>query len=256
MVSTHRCPEAGAAFATANANVGAAMIPKPRTRVARTAGALLGALACLSGCKLDDRTLLVIDGSPESNLIVLDTFDDGSLRPDDPRFDDWQFITKNPDTNLPPGAFATARIVTPGYHGGSALELDWEVVDVADGQPNYPGVTLFTRAVEPIDLSGLSGIVFADKYAHAGSCQAVPLLTVVVDCALYQTSFETFAGMPPDWTTTTIAFANLQEAAATGVERDLCLKKVDAIAFHAQVNLADGDCASGTLSLDDVALEP
>ena len=48
--------------------------------------------------------------------------------------------------------------------------------------------------------------------------------------------------------------ADLQDAGETPAIKEDCLRQVNKIAFVFAVSLSDGDCASGTLWLDDVAL--
>ena len=63
--------------------------------------------------------------------------------------------------------------------------------------------------------------------------------------------------MPSDWTTATATFADFSEPTylpATGTTVEDCLKVVDYIDFSAEVDILDGQCASGALLLDDISV--
>ena len=223
------------------------------------AGVFLGGIALLAACGLDDRLLLVADaagsdGAAGVHQLLLGTFEQGTLLPDDPRFERWEFGAVPPGGEAGSGTFAAEAIVAPGYRSAHAVQLDWQVTDTADGQPNYPGVLLST-GTGSIDLSGYARLVFAQRYQHQGSCRAVPLLTVMLVCRELKSAFLSFAGMSSDWTPESVDFGNLQEATGVGVLREICLKQIDHVYFSALVSLADGECASGTLSLDEIAIQ-
>jgi hypothetical protein len=217
------------------------------------------ALVLLAGllapaCSVDDRAITVTTGTgginnpPPSTDVVIATFESGTLAPDDPRFSTWKVEVDN-RTQGPNGQLS---IVEPDGRSGHALQLVWEVHDVADGQPNNVGVLLVSSLITNIDLSAYSSIVFAHRYEHQGPCQQVPLVTFVASC---NGTVETFASLSPAWTATTIPFADLQPGAFDpAANREDCLRQVNEIDLRLQVSVSDGDCASGTLWLDDVAL--
>jgi len=228
--------------------------------------ALLACLA-LDACSVDDRVLMVperrdgsggpADGEVGATEIVIDTFEDGDFVPADARFAPWRFNAYAPADGLPDGAFATLSVDTPGYGTSQrALRLDWQVLRQAgDAGPTSPGVVLDVSLPHTtIDLNFFNAVVFASRYQHQGDCKAVPVLTVVVSCAVYGASFENYVEMSPDWKVKTVRFSDLTSA-TFGVTRERCLGAFDAIDLQAQVNLADGECASGTLWLDDVRIE-
>jgi hypothetical protein len=222
---------------------------------------LAGSLA--AACSIDDRMLTVADGAsggigspPPSTDVVIDTFEHGTVTdrtvvPDDPRFFGWKVESLDAATQSRDDG--QLSIVDAGGYDGRALQLAWQVRDVPDGMANHPGVSLELSLLTSIDLSAFSSIVFAHRYAHEGACQPVPLVTVAISCP-NDGVFETFASLSPAWTATTVPLADLQEAGLKTISRDDCLRQVYTIAFNLEVSLSDGDCASGTLWLDDVAL--
>ena len=222
------------------------------------------ALLALGACDVDDRVLTVADGSDApadvaigARVIVVDTFEDGDLVPADARFAPWTFSAYGPAGGLPDGAFATLSVETPGYGASQrALRLDWQVVRQAgDAGATSPGVLLGTSLPhDTIDLNLFSHLVFESQYQHQGDCKAVPVLTIVVRCAVYGASFESYLEMSPDWKVKTVPFSDLTSA-TFGEPRPRCLGAFDALDLQAQVNLADGECASGTLWLDDIRIE-
>jgi hypothetical protein len=195
-------------------------------------------------------------GTGAPTAIVIDNFEDGDAQSGDARFGSWKFYAYNPSA-LPTGAHESSTVESPGYDSNYALNLDWEVVDVPDGMPNYPGVGLGCAPVSYIDISGYSAILFAQQYSHTGSCQPVLNLTVVFGCSQYNASFIADVPMSAEWTTTTIqlsSFSQQQYPPETTVALEDCFKVVDSFDFQAQQNLADGDCASGTLTLDNISI--
>jgi hypothetical protein len=205
-----------------------------------------------SGCSVDNRVFSTDAGAqntgPAPPEIVVDNFDD----PEDPRFQPWQFYAYN--TTI----FAVSSPeVQPGYDSNLALDLIWEVVDPPDGQPNYPGVGIEAPPVGALDLSKYSAVLFAQQYAHSGSCKAVTILSVGLGCSQYNASFNGTVPMSSQWTTSTVPFSSFSQSpypSATPVAMEDCFKVVDGFNFTAQVDLADGDCASGDLALDNIAI--
>jgi hypothetical protein len=197
-----------------------------------------------------------VDGSgdtgPPSTDVVIDAFEDGNLTPDDQRFATWKVeVLDNATQERTDGQLSVAA---SAGHDGQALQLVWQVQEVLDGQVNHPGVMLVMSLNTYIDLSAYSSLVFAHKYEHQGTCQAVPLVTVAASCSAGDARFETSAPLSPAWTATTIPFADLQPAVVTSTTREDCLRQIYEIDLCLEVSLSEGDCASGTLWLDDVAL--
>ena len=108
-----------------------------------------------------------------------------------------------------------------------------------------------------VDLTGYDRIIFAQKYEHTGSCKAVDNLTVSIGCNEFSTSFEISVPLSSTWTTTSLSFSTFMEPtyrAPSGHTIAECLALADAVTFQAQVDLTDGDCASGSLSLDNIEI--
>jgi hypothetical protein len=244
------------------------MQTKMRLQLARSplAVAIFGAAwaACGGGCNIDPRSLTVHDGGPGNPPpLVIATFEHGTAQPDDPRFLPFQYYAYNETAD----SAVTSPLAVPGHNSNAALGLNWIVFDAPNGHPDYPGVGVRTLVNGSIDLSGYSRIVFGLKYSPtpagpllgAAGCFPVPALTVSIGCSEHNTSFRKNVPMTSDWTTVTAAFADFAEPSylpATGTAFEDCLKVVDGIDFSAQVDLADGQCASGGLLLDDISVRP
>jgi hypothetical protein len=239
-------------------------------------------LGLVAGCAIDNRMLgLAADGAaghgsgsggavsshgsagdggsggaaPEA--ILLGNFEDDIALPQDSRFGNYEYYSYNPSApDLPVGAFVNSPLV-PGYDSNFALGLNWEVIDVPDGVPNYPGVGVETLVKTGfVDLSGYNRIVFAQQYQHSGSCKAVQILTVSIGCGELNTSYQGTVAVSPTWTTSSLAFSTFVEPAPSGHSLAECLALADGVIFDAPANLADGDCASGSLALDNIEIRP
>jgi hypothetical protein len=201
------------------------------------------------GCGLDDRTLRSADGGPPPPAIVVDNFEN----PENPRFRPWDYYAYN--TTI---ASVSSNVTSPGFDSNYAINLIWEVTDPPDGQPNYPGVGLGCEPVSYIDLSGYSSLLFAQEYLHTDtSCEAVSVLSVRLGCSQYNAAFTGTVALSPQWTTSTIPLSSFSQSAypsPTPVAMQDCFKKIDGFDFQAQVDLADGACASGALLLDNVEI--
>jgi len=196
-------------------------------------------------------------GSAGTGSILLGDFENHTARPQDTRFANYQFYAYNPNSPLPAGAFVNSPLVAPGYNSNYGLGLNWEVIDVKDNAPNYPGVGVRTLATGFVDLSGYDRIVFAHQYTHTGTCQAVQTLSVHIGCDELHTSFEKSFPVSATWTITSIPFSTFAEptyVAPTGHTVWECLALTQTVYFQAQVDLTDGDCASGSLSLDNIEI--
>ena len=242
---------------------------------------VLVTLGTLGGCKIDNRSLMSLPpgsggsggaghgGSGGSGGIVgstlptilLGNFEDDTAIPPDPRFAAYQYYAYNPSfdpTAPPPGAMLASPLVSPGDASNFALGLDWTVVDAPDGVPNYPGVGVRTVVNSGfVDLSGYDRIVFAQLYQHSGSCKALQNLTVFISCGELNTSYQGTVAVSPTWTTSSLAFKGFIEptyAPPSGHSLTECLALADGVVFQAQVDLTDGDCASGNLSLDNIEI--
>ena len=205
-------------------------------------------------CSIDDRAPRTSDAG---GSIVIDTFEQdvdlqAGVRPSDSQFQLWQAYNYNTSSQLP-----WLNVVSPGYQSNNALEMIWQVTDLLDGGPNYPGAGLRAQPVSYIDISGYSKVVFAQQYLSFGSCQAVQTLSVTFGCNQYNASFVGSVAMSPSWTTSTIDFADFIQStypSAAYVAMSDCFKVIDGFNFQAQQNLADGDCASGDLTVDNISI--
>lgn len=191
--------------------------------------------------------------------ILLGNFEDDTALPQDSRFANYQYYAYNPSApGLPLGDFLSSPIVSPGFDSNFALGLNWEVIDPLDGTPNYPGVGVRTVVSTGfVDLSGYDRIVFAQQYQHTGSCQPIQALTVVIGCDELNTSYIGAVAVSPTWTNSSLSFSSLTEPSflpPSGYTRAQCLAVANRVDFQAQVNLADGDCASGNLALDNIEI--
>ena len=223
-------------------------------------GAAILAIVTGMGC-IDVGQLMSIsghDGGGGGQSLVIATFENGTATPDDPRFEPFQFYAYNPSLpDLPPGAFVNSPIVSPGPGSNYALGLNWEVIDVLDGQPNFPGAGVRTVVDGYVDLSAYTVFTFFQAYQHMGSCQPVPDLSVSFGCSQYNASVTASVSMASPGTTSTMALSSFAQSPYSDqppVALGDCLKVVDGISFAAQVDLVDGDCASGELTLDNIEL--
>ena len=198
-------------------------------------------------------------GGSAPAAILLGNFENDSAQPLDGRFANYQYYAFNPSIpSLPPGAFVNSPLVSPGYDSNFALGLNWDVIDVPDGVPNYPGVGVRTVVSTGfVDLSGYDRIVFAQQYQHSGSCQAIQTLTVVIGCDELNTSYGGAVPVSSTWTNSSLPFSNLTEPTflpPSGHTRAECLAVANRVDFQTQSNLVDGDCSSGSLALDNIEI--
>jgi hypothetical protein len=237
---------------------------------------VLTVLGLFTGCKIDDRALRTSPpgsgtggatggdggfGSGGSPLptILLGDFENGTAQPQDGRFVTYQYYAYNPPgPSLPPGAFVSSPLVSPGYNSNYALGLNWEVIDVPDGVSNFPGVGVRTLANAGfVDLSGYDRIVFAQQYQHSGSCQAVQTLNVSIGCDELNTSYMGTVALSSTWTNSSLALSGFAEpsfAPPSGHTLAQCLALANRVDFQTQADLVDGACSSGSLALDNIEI--
>ena len=198
--------------------------------------------------------------APPPGTILLGDFEDHTAKPQDTRFANYQFYAYNPDVNLPDGAFVKSPIVAPGYNSNYALALDWKVIDLPNKKADFPGVgvrTLVTTGF--VDLSGYDRIMFSHQYTQTDDCRAVRNLAVSIGCDELSTSFWGYVHTSPDWTTSTLMFSSFAEPTylpPSGHTLAECLALANSVVFQGQVDLSDGECASGNLSLDNIEIRP
>jgi hypothetical protein len=199
-------------------------------------------------------------GAPPPGTILLGDFEDHTAKPQDLRFANYQYYAYNPDTNLPDGAFVKSPLVAPGYVSNYALALDWKVIDVPNGKAEYPGVGVRTLVSTGfVDLSGYDRIMFSHQYTQTDDCRAVRNLAVSIGCDELSTSFWGYVHVSSDWTTSTLMFSSFTEPTylpPSGHTLGECLALANSVVFQGQVDLSDGECASGNLSLDNIEIRP
>jgi hypothetical protein len=184
----------------------------------------------------------------------LDDFEDGDANPVDPRFAVWQYYSYNSD-----GGFVASTPFAPGFNSNGAINLDWEVHDKVDGTRNYPGAGLRTLASNSqvfLDLSRYTRLVFAHRYQHSGTCLAVTQLTVSIGCGERASSRFGTVPVSSGWQSTTVELASFQEGhypPPNGTSLADCLAVADGFLFQAQLDVDDGECASGHLEFDSIS---
>jgi hypothetical protein len=206
--------------------------------------ALGGALA--AGClSLDDRELSVTQD------IVLGTFEDMTEQPPDARFSVWTAGVIN-------GVEFTVHlaVVPPGFNSRGCLQLDWEMIDPANGVVDYVSATEHTRVGQPIDLRDRGAIVLTHQYANGGPCLPLDRIYVRLMCGALASGYEMSFPVSAAWRTTTLEFVTFYEVPylAHGVALDDCLRVADEFQIMALPDIQDGECSSGTLQVDDVSI--
>lgn len=199
-------------------------------------------------------------GAPPPGTILLGDFEDHTAKPQDTRFANYQYYAYNPSETLPDGAFVKSPLVAPGDASNYALALDWKVIDVPNGKPDYPGVGVRTLVSTGfVDLSGYDRIMLSHRYTQTDDCRAVRNLTVSIGCDELNTSFMGYVHLASDWTTTSLPFDGFAEpsyAPPSGHTLTECLALANSVVFQAQVDLSDAECASGHLALDNIEIRP
>jgi hypothetical protein len=208
--------------------------------------ALAAAALAAAACAVDDR---VITARPEP--IVIDTFEDGSLIPNDPRFNRWGSVVYNTDL-----ATREYRVTEPGFNSAFALTLTWEFSDPPDGIPNYPDALIRTQALGAIDVTAHQSFKFAYRYEAAGACRPLTVMRLNLVCSELTTAFQMLVPIDSTWREADLPFTDFAEPnwAITGASWQDCLSRVDEYQFISSYGLADGECAAGTLWLDDIAI--
>lgn len=192
--------------------------------------------------------------NPAPTPFLLDDFEDGNALPFDPRFADWQFYKYNTTVG-----FVSSTPFGPGFLSNGAIDLEWEIYDPVDQIPNYPGAglrTLVSQQQVAVDLSRYTRIVFSHRYTHSGTCRALTQLHLAIWCGERATSFVRTIPVSTAWQTTTLELSSFQEGAyppPNGTPLSACLAAADDFLFQAQVDLKDGECASGRLEFDTIS---
>jgi hypothetical protein len=195
-------------------------------------------------------------GHAPATPIVIDTFEQTATGvPEDARFGIWTFYAYNPSMQGP-GDFVSSGITGPGFGSNYAIELNWQVTDVADGKPNYPGVGLKTDVSGYIDLTAYDRFVFDQQYSNPDNCESLMNIEVIFVCSELHASFSASVPVSSQWSTSTIDFTSLvpPDGAPPPASIGDCFKVIDTIIFQEQIDLPDGACASGSLLLDDIEI--
>ncbi|MEO8185729.1 MAG: hypothetical protein ABI895_43545, partial [Deltaproteobacteria bacterium] len=219
--------------------------------------------------------------------LALDDFEDGDTVPRDPRFAHWQRYHYNSSGPGPVHAWTSP----PASGSNQSLHLAWLVQDSLNRKSDFPGAGVRTLASNVfVDLSSYSRLVFVQRYQSdaafprgwtAGldkmfeklpaqaereamllkgieSCvHRRPAAFVQLFCSEYKTSFEVEFALSEDWQTVALPFSSLHEfywKPPTNTPLASCLAVTDGMSFIVQDNqLGDGECHSGSLSLDDIS---
>lgn len=215
--------------------------------MARALAVTISALV-VAGCAIDERTLVV---RPDS--IVIGSFEAGTLQADDPRFGAWSAYSHGTALAM---VTSSLRFFDDGCPSSNwCLALDWELSDAADGASTIAGTGDRLAALAPIDLSGLSRILFSHQYQHVGACQDASSVNVIFQCDELQSAYQAVVALSSDWVTTSVALNALVEAESPSphdVARADCLAHTTAILFQVDSDLADGTCVSGSFLVDNV----
>jgi hypothetical protein len=200
------------------------------------------------GCGVDERAI-----TARPSPIMIDTFEDDSLIPNDPRFNRWGSVVFGTDL-----ATREYKVTGPGFDSDWSLQLSWEFSDPPDGSPNYPDALIRTQALGSVDLTHYETFSFAQRYQPGTdtSCPALKFMRVSLGCSELGVGFHTILAIASDWTVASLPLAEFAEPtwAFTGTSWQDCLSEIDEIDFVTWYGLADGECASGTLWLDDIVI--
>src|SRR4029078_7804425 len=96
---------------------------------------------------------------------------------------------------------------------------------------------------------------FAHRYRHDGDCAELTHVRVDFGGDSLMANFTASVPVSSTWTVETIALSDFAVAlypTSNGTSRLQCFAHFNAVLFGAQPSLADGQCGSGTLELDDI----
>jgi len=195
------------------------------------------------GCAVDDRDINV---RPEPILIA--TFEDGTLQPNDARFNRWASTIYN--TEIGDRVY---RVTSPGRDSGFALELTWDVTDTPNGVMEYPGALIRTQALGSIDLTRYTTFSFSFHVVQ-GPYVPVESIQVSIGCDELRTAVILAQPVGSEWQSVDLPLQAFVEPvwSLTGVDLEDCLSRADQFGFGTTYNLHDGERAAATLLLDDI----
>lgn len=196
----------------------------------------------------------------DSNVLLIDDFDDGNALPADPQFGLWQCYSYNPHNQ------SYSCGLEAGYDSPNSMALKFDIVDPPDGIQQYGGVSLVAQAMAPQDLSRFGEIVFTAKLTSGNPplpsaaglyvelfCESAladdgsnPGNLEVAQSVAYQSDWRTFLVSFASFTTPQWLSTHIKGGPAA------CLQQVNNIRFEVALNLPDGQAGSGQLNVDDI----
>lgn len=226
-------------------------------------------LGVLSGC-FDVQQVDAYETKTLPPPRVIDNFDDDvdntERQPTDTNFGPW---------HCPPVQSTIEQTVScspgPGIEDTPGRELEFDILDPADDQLEYPFMELVTGAVEPQDFSHFERFVFS---AALRLDPSVPPVIVRLGCRLYCSRLAPDAWVEapvlvasnPDWHTyerrIAASFQQPQwqkdqwlEESRQLIDATACIEHVDALGIVLSPDLLDGDRSKGTLDLDEIYVQ-
>jgi hypothetical protein len=214
--------------------------------------------------------------------LLIDDFEDGNRVPSDLQFGPWRCYTfGDSDTPEP-----KCGVSTPGYMSQHGYHLDFELVDTANGRPDYPGVSLESQTVAKYDAGPLGSVTAFDASRYGAIVFSVmlaardqqfprPVIVLVnLDCGgvsdqpepndgVFAISLGAELNEPIDgWHTFSLDLSKFVQFPwakdQLAIDRDLCIQRVDGMGFVYQLEYAigdasvDGQSVAGTLTIDKV----
>lgn len=188
--------------------------------------------------------------------------DDGALRIDDfedtdpyplaDSFSVWRAYTYNAGSQ-----YVDFAVEAPGYQSDSAIHLDFEIHDPANGSQDY-GLAGLDTTVRNLttDLSAFSTVSFSYAFeASQTDCAGAQHMSFGFYCAGYVANFETTVPLSPSWQTAQLPLSDFHEVTwrpPTGVPFTDCLATDTALYFEIVPELGDGECGAGRVSIDSL----
>jgi len=206
-------------------------------------------------------------GGSGSNVpaLLIDDFEDGNRVPSDLQFGPWRCNSYN----NPQQYSAQCGMVSPGNFSTYAYGVDFELVDVQNGILDYPGVTLGSQTLAPLDLSPYENIVFGARHVPRDKALPEPVSvrinlacsTVSGQAVPYSSVLSIGSAVQPSgfWQTYSLALSSFIQfdwnSKVAAIDKQACAKLVDGISFEYQPDLADGQATAATLTIDNVYLQ-
>ena len=225
-----------------------------------------GALSLLLSASCFEVSQVAVEPAPPA--LEVDDFEDGDNVPSSSLFATWRCET----LSGPPRA--SCGSVAPGFGGGMAEAVRFELTDPANGVTDYTGVLLeVATRLDPVDLRGYDELAFSAKFERApsggasldpgaeGSDPADFFVQLVCDAvgqsgALpYGSWLEYAIPIGPEWSSPSVELDELvRPDFVVNFDRLDCLANVEAVVFLLGPELADGETLAGTLTLDEISL--